>query len=311
MTGFALATVCNLVLFPISSRTVTFRDAAAYISALQAALKAQSVYILKLELEEVMMLDLQVNDGKKKDTGLSQDYQRAARRASGETKILQGCVKALTAVHGKMYGDLAFAKRETALGCLDADDIEEMFKLLRSVMVPLTGINTVVDIFTSMAEQPGRTRGEADIRETEASTSGKKDEREELSDFLQSLQAPFKALIDIMLQGLDHGAIQLDLIPKKHRDPRPVNKDLEVGSDGSEPGSARFVDHLQSQVNQFYSARGSSYNYWSHDAGFSGAKSTSATPERDNASRQIREHKLQQQRYLGLYVSQIRVTWPR
>ena len=304
MTGFALATACNLLLFPISSRTIIFRDAAAYIHALQASLKAQSVYIQKLELEDVMRLDLRQYDiEKKEDTMPSQDCQRKPSRTSREANALKDGIKALSAVHGKMYGDLAFAKREIALGCLNADDIDEMFKLLRSVMVPLIGMSTIVNAFTSLNEQLGQTRGEDDSKETEAPSSGKKNEQEERIDYLQSLQAPFEALVDIMQEGLDHTAIQLDLIPKKRRSSRPSNKDLEVGNDRLKPGSAGFVDHFQSGVDQFCSDHGNSFKHWSRDVDFGGAKSISVTQKEDGAVRRISE----QQMHLGLYVSQIRL----
>ena len=303
MTGFALATGCNLLLFPTSSRTVTFRDAAAYIHALQAALRAQSVYIQKLKPEDLMGLDLQKDNGEKmNETGLLRDREGTVSRAGQEAKALKGAVKALTAAHGKMYGDLPFAKREMALGYLDADDIDGMSKLLRSVMLSLVTMSTIVDIFPSVAKQMRRTHDEADCRETETPSSEKKDGQEELSDVLQSLQAPFKALTDILHEGLDHAAIQLNLVPKQPRTSHPSDQDLELGGDGPKPGSAGFVDHLESEVDRFYSDRGGPFKHLSHDADLGGAKSTSVTLEKDDADRQIRGRIVQQQMDLGLYV---------
>ncbi|KAL9104915.1 MAG: hypothetical protein Q9187_008846, partial [Circinaria calcarea] len=49
LTGFAIAFGVNLFVFPISSRDVVFKDASAYIKALQSTLKALTGYLQTLE----------------------------------------------------------------------------------------------------------------------------------------------------------------------------------------------------------------------------------------------------------------------
>jgi hypothetical protein len=54
-----------------------------------------------------------------------------------QATALKATLDGLKGLHGKLYGDLAFAKREIAWGKLDAKDIDEIFTHFRNILIPL------------------------------------------------------------------------------------------------------------------------------------------------------------------------------
>jgi hypothetical protein len=74
---------------------------------------------------------------------------------TAEAKALKGAVTGLVGLHGKLHGDMPFGKRETAWGKLSAKDLDEIFRLFRSILIPIVGMSTITDIFERIAERRG------------------------------------------------------------------------------------------------------------------------------------------------------------
>jgi hypothetical protein len=72
-----------------------------------------------------------------------------------QAKALKGAIAGLVGLHGKLHGDMPFAKREVAFGKLDAKDLDEMSRLFREILIPLIGMSTIMDIFERIAERRG------------------------------------------------------------------------------------------------------------------------------------------------------------
>jgi hypothetical protein len=138
LTAFAISTAVSLFLVPISSRTVVFAEMTGYIGATRATIKAQTAYLESLENSDMFS---QPGMEETNDKEVSKDKSAKGGKPTvpnyPEAKALKASVAGLTALHGKLYGDLPFGKREIAYGKLGPDDLDELFKLLQAILIPL------------------------------------------------------------------------------------------------------------------------------------------------------------------------------
>ena len=114
----------NFFVIPVTSRNVAMKEITGYVRLLQGCLKAQTAYLESLETSDMF-------------TGTESDGKSLRPSDSTEAKKLTASITALNGLHGKLYGDLPFAKREIAWGKLDAKDMDEIFVLFRKIMIPL------------------------------------------------------------------------------------------------------------------------------------------------------------------------------
>ena len=223
LAGFGIAVIVSFAVFPTTSRRTVFKKAAGYIDALRAALKAQAAFLQSLEDKD--------NFGTPEIAGLNNRRENPAKRLHHEkppTKprlnpqatALKAAVGALGELHGTINVEIAFAKTEIALGKLDATDISQLVRLLRSVMVPIVGMSSVADIFDRVADRRGwREASGETAEELEASKKKNDEEKSEWSDIMKSLYGPFEALTKAVDEGLQHALFVLELSkrPKSER----------------------------------------------------------------------------------------------
>lgn len=122
---------------------------------------------------------------------------------NAQAKALKGSLDALLGLHGKLHGDMSFAKRELAWGKLDQKDFDEIFRLFRSILIPLIGMGTITDIFARIAERrgwvevPNSKYHEAEKWE-ECSAQEKEKEKETWNAIMKTLHEPFEVVRDLL-----------------------------------------------------------------------------------------------------------------
>ena len=301
LTGFAIAFGVNLFVFPISSRDVVFKDVTGYIKSLQGTLKAQTGYLRTLEDGDMFF-----PEGDSENDGSSKVSLRA--------KELKAAISGLTAVHGKLHGDLSFGKKEIAWGKLDADDLSEIFKLFRAVMLPLIGMSSITDIFDRLAEKRGwkkdHTSSESSFDESEKQK--RESEVKSWNEILRTVHDPFEAMSDTLHQGLEHFSIALELTKKPRRNASanvgqdPANNvDIEAQDEPLQAGERGFVTRFQLNLDRYSESRQEVLKVWCRQKGIDLPEGDikAAAPvniDGENASLHLRDH---QQLYLVLYVS--------
>ena len=138
LTGLAISTGVALFIFPVSSRTVVLGEMTGYIGAIRGAIKAQSAYLQSLEKSDMFSQSLEEevsdNNVRKKKTHKN---EKTVIGSHHEAKALKGAIASLTGLHGKLQGDLPFGKREISYGKLQPKDLDEIFKLLQGILIPL------------------------------------------------------------------------------------------------------------------------------------------------------------------------------
>lgn len=269
LTGLALTTGAHFLIFPLSTRTVVFKEMTAYIGALRAALKAHSAYFESLEHEDMF--------------GRAETYDETIEKTNKKGKIyspeahnIRAAVQKITDLHGKLHGDLTFAKREFAFGKLGPEDLQLLFRQLRRTMVPVVGLSFIVDVFQRLsdynrwnepidpmvAEHPAET-----IRERVV---------QEWNDIMKAVHDPFALMIQTIDEGLEHVSITLKLSKRRkrkdsarHSGPGVSDKDgdVEESPANTSPGEEGFTEYFKQRLGEFRVAKKIALQAWAEEKG--------------------------------------------
>lgn len=318
LTAFALATAVNLFIIPVTSRKVVFKEQAGYIGLIRGTLKAQKAYLTSLETSDMFATapadDVNGTDGdaevQKKKTKKAGNKDTSHPAHNVQAKALKGSLDALLGLHGKLHGDMPFAKRELAWGKLDQQDLDEIFRLFRSILIPLIGMGTITDIFARIAERRGWVEvlnskyHEAEKWE-ECGAQEKEKEKETWNAIMKTLHEPFEVVVQAMDEGLEHASLALELTPKPKA---KQGDDIEAKAENPKPGDADFAKHLDQKMVEFYNRRGETLKAWARQKGLSEAQFNAArTPgiDEDFTPDEAQHRRDQQQLYLILYLEHL------
>ncbi|KAF4637953.1 hypothetical protein G7Y89_g102 [Cudoniella acicularis] len=311
LTAFAIASAVNLFIVPMTSRNVLFKELEGYIGAVRGTLKAQTAYLQSLETSDMFTETTTGDDKHSKDDKNRKKAGKKDNPISTQTpqaKALKGAIGGLKALHGKVYGDLPFAKREIAWGKLEAKDLDEIFVLLRAILIPLVGLSTITDIFERIAERRGWTHAartqhdEAEAWE-HAEEEAKNEEKRVWNEIMKTLHEPFVVLVTALDEGLEHAGLTLELItpPKKKK-----GEDEESKSADPKPGQPEFTKFLNTRTKDFYGGRGHTLKAWAKEKGLSAEQFDSfhgsTSGENQLNPNEIQHGRDQQQLYLILYM---------
>ncbi|KFY44062.1 hypothetical protein V494_01656 [Pseudogymnoascus sp. VKM F-4513 (FW-928)] len=313
LSAFAISTAVSLFIVPVSSRVVVKKEQAGYVQAVRGALKAQTAYLQSLESSDMFTATEAAADAtrderkkKKKD-----DKPKASPAETTEAKALKGAIASLTELHGKLHGDMAFAKREYAWGNLDAKDLDDIFTLFRDIIIPLIGMSTITDIFERTAERRGwveshqRSYDRAEPWE-HLDEAAKLEEKKVWNEVMKALHEPFAVAVAAMDEGMEHAGLVLEILPKPKK---KKEGDVEGTGTGPRPGDSDFASYLKQKVVDFNSKRGEALKAWAREKGLSEDQFESgngASHDSNNLTPDEAQHRRdQQQLYLILYMEHL------
>lgn len=291
LTGFAIATGVSLFVFPISSRKVVFGELAGYLGSLTGLLKAQGAYLQSLETFEPTEKSGETEKNSSSDKG----KQRPLETPEG-AKLRAGLAK-LYALHTKLPKDINFAKREPAIGKLGPKDISGMWKLMRPIMIPISGLSAVIDIL--------QRRAEVVAAEMPGENESKCKRIDDLHHLMKSLHEPFETMSTSISGAFQHVLITLELTKS------PKSKQDEESRGGNAvPGTAGFAESFKSQLDDFIDSKKKSLREWcSHhdidlppdffESGYTPIDTT--TLNADASEEDLRDYN-RRQLYFALYV---------
>jgi len=223
LTGFAISTGVSVLIFPLTSRQVVFMEMTGYIGSLRAAMKANLDYLTSLENVD-LFAPHRINTAGEQVLG------------SREADTFQGKMQALAALQAKFHTDLPFAKREIAMGKLGPDDLQQIQKLLREIMLPTVGLSCLPEAFQRIAEERGWDPS-LDLAHASVADAQNNDERvrietiQEWHELMKILRKPFGKVTETIDEGLEHIAITLQLAPK----PKARGAEATAEESGSVP----------------------------------------------------------------------------
>ncbi|OJJ50794.1 hypothetical protein ASPZODRAFT_148204 [Penicilliopsis zonata CBS 506.65] len=268
LLGLALSAAVSFIVLPNTTRKVVFGQMAGYIGGLRAALKTQAVYFESLEQNDMF--------------GRAETYDETVEKIGKKGKVwspeaaaVRAAVRNITDLHGKLHGDLTFAKREVAYGRLGPDDLQNTFRHLRRVMIPVLGLSFVVDVFqrlsdinlwNSPAYEGPVQRRTGEMREQAV---------HEWNAIMRSVHEPFDAVIRLIDEGLQHISYAMTFAkpPKK---PAPGNgssaeadnPDIEASAVSTAPGDPGFAAYFEEKLEEFKEAKLIALRTWCEDRGF-------------------------------------------
>ncbi|KAK0787129.1 hypothetical protein LTR38_011790 [Friedmanniomyces endolithicus] len=252
LTGFAISTGVSLFVFPLTSRGVVFNDIAGYINSLRGCMQANLDYLHSLE-DSDMFAPHRVNTAGDDVVG------------SKEAAVFKAKVQALTGLHAKLNMDLPFAKREVAFGSLGPDDIQELARGLRQIMVPTVGLSSMPEIFQRIAESRGWDR-ELDL--SQATVNDAPDDEEKIRvetiqqwhHLMKKLREPYGRATTTIDEGLAHIAIRLRLTPKQSV--RSAENAAESNGDEPQPGETGFAAYYARRSADVVQSRKDLFRSW-------------------------------------------------
>ncbi|KAK3952214.1 hypothetical protein QBC32DRAFT_145674 [Pseudoneurospora amorphoporcata] len=262
LCAFAIALAVNLLVFPVSSRLVVFKEIAGAIGLLRKTSALQKAYLASLESDDMFA------PATRTDTSASKEAKKAKKAKKANTKpritkeakaarALAGTAAALRELAGKLHADMGFAKRDIAWGRLDAKDLGHLFTLLRNVYIPVLGMTTIIDIFKRVSETEGWHTEEDTPPEVVAE---KEMEKRVWNEVMKQMHEPFDILSEAIDKGLQHAALQLDLTP---RPKKSKTADIEEkAGQPLQPGDLGYAQVIHDKVTAFYAKKGELLKIW-------------------------------------------------
>lgn len=254
LTAFAISAACSLLIFPVPSRTVTNAQMKGLIMLLRGAVKQEKLYMQTLEREDMFAIPHDVSaevDTKKTKSGKSKKKEAAEPVSMAEAKALKQTVAGIRELAGKLQADLEFAKRDFSWGKLEPEDLQNIFTYLRSCVIPVTGMSTLIDIFQRVAEK----RSWATDDNTPAEVLAEKNEEKRVwNQVMKQLHGPFETLSEAIDQGLEHAGLLLEILPRpkaeKKKQTGQSNGAADVEATGGlvKPGDPEFAKVLEEKV---------------------------------------------------------------
>ena len=315
-TGFAIATGVSLFIFPVSVRSMFFKQSAGFIAAVQGTLKAQIAYLQVLEKKDMFRTPTDSDEDEKRQKSSKHKKGKGVKpNGTAEAQGLKAAIGALGELYGKMHADVTFAKREMAWGKLDASDIDELLKLFQAIILPMAGMSSAADIFQRIAETRGWTQ-----QETALSPENEK-RKDQWNEIMRTLHDPFLTVTETMHDGLQHALYTLELakFPKKQKAGKKssgndaASKDVEADAGIMKPGDSEYAAYLTKKIDVFYEQRKTTLAVWCQHRGikmnadlFENPSETALniSTENVNPTHDPEERaRNQRQLYLVLYVS--------
>lgn len=264
LLAMAIALAVNLIVFPVSSRLVVFKEFAGAIGLLRKTSALQKAYMASLESEDMFAPATRTDTWARKEAKKAKKANRKPRitKEAKAARALSETAAALRELSGKLHADMAFAKRDIAWGRLDAKDLNHMFTLLRNVYIPVLGMTTIIDIFKRVSETQGWYTEEDTPPEVVAE---KEIEKRVWNEVMKQMHEPFEILSEVIDKGLQHAALQLDLTPRPKKS-KATDVEEKAGKE-LQPGDTGYAQVIHEKVTAFYAKKGELLKIWVKEKG--------------------------------------------
>lgn len=217
-----------------------------------------------------------------------------------EADALKKVTADVTELQVKIQAELRYAKREVAWGKLGPKDMVTICRLLKNILVPLWGMESLTGI-TDRIEKRGGWRIPKMLNSTrnliESDLNSLEDEEmEQWKDILGKLNYPVHRLQQAVIEGIDHSLYTLELAK---RPVSPVKTDLEEYSLGCSTGKISPAKGLENMIQDFLGRREGLLREWCTEKGVDDSSQLNGMAPLDNQLHQRHQSQL----YLILNVS--------
>ncbi|PYI11948.1 hypothetical protein BO78DRAFT_331869 [Aspergillus sclerotiicarbonarius CBS 121057] len=250
MLGFAIATGVSLLILPITSRGHVFDDVKAYVAQIDTVLQSQISFVkgtsevwtgsqglLKRIRTARSMRDMENNP--------SSDLESKQKR-------LTASITKLNALHGKLQSDLLYSTDEIAWGKLSAEDVNKIGSLLRSILLPLSGMAMLPEVLDMIVKNEGTHHNSLGSRDNEEE-SVKDSEMQKVAQTLHDRLVDSSRLVTV---GLQYVLLAFGLVKRKKIEKQCLgNSDEEAAGDILSPLQPDFALRFEKEMRQYFSHR--------------------------------------------------------
>ncbi|RDH38219.1 hypothetical protein BDQ94DRAFT_156886 [Aspergillus welwitschiae] len=250
MLGFAIATGVSLLILPITSRGHVFDDIRGYVAQIDNVLQSQIDFVKGTS--EVWT----GNQGLLKRTRTARsmrDMQNSPiSDLEAKQKRLTASITKLNGLHGKLQSDLLYSKDEIAWGKLSAGDLSRIGGLLRSILLPLSGMAMLPEVLDMIIRNEG-TRNSS-LRSVDAEEDSLK--QTEMQKVAQTLQDRLVDSSRLVTVGLQYVLLALGLSKRKKIEKQYSGKTDEEGTgELLTPLEPEFAQRFEQEMRNYFSRR--------------------------------------------------------
>lgn len=253
LTGQAISAGVCLFIIPVSSRKVFFAEAAGFLQTCRGLLKAQVGFVRVIEYSKLC----NPLHGKVRET---EEGKALTQMFKERAKALKAVSAGILTLGAKLRDDVVFARRESAYGHFRETDISEIHQLLRRIMIPISGLATIVEISEGMQEDSNAVEPVSELQEQEI-----EEERKEWVEMISSVLVTFENMIQILDNSILHVLILLRFVPEASAKTKEHDVENEAGP--PRPGDVGYGDFLESRMNQFRKTRTEELKSWANERG--------------------------------------------
>ncbi len=222
-----------------------------YLHHLKAVLDAQDKFAASLPTR-----DWYGKNGSRCSDGGIDNRDNTGKRLTPwpEADALRAATAKATECQLKIQSELRYVKREMAWGKLEAKDFVSIVKLLKNILIPILGTESLVDIADRNEKQGGwasvRTRGDEPVPEL------KSVEVEQWQRLFDQLRAPVHQLLQAMIEGLDYAFCALEFTKST------TKTDPEARGFDYSPEGRGIATYLEKMIQNFLKEREGPMKEW-------------------------------------------------
>ncbi len=254
LTGQAISAGVCLLVIPVSSRKVFFAETTGFLQMCRGLLKAQMGFVRVLEHSKLC------NPLVRKEHLETEEGRAVLKTFKEKAQALKAASAGILGLGAKLRDDVVFARRESAYGHFRETDITELHQLLRRIMIPISGLATIVEISEGMQEDGSM----PDYVPEGVSDADFHTERKEWLGMIAAVMVTFENMVQILDDSILHILILLQFVPT------PKNgsaADVEKDGDTRRPGQEGYGDYLDQRIKDFRKTRTTELKQWANDRG--------------------------------------------
>lgn len=266
MIGFAVATGVSLLILPITSRGDVFHDIKGYVTAVEGVLQTQISFVEDSSATGLLMGRSLLRRSRTAMSTRNMQIEGEPDVVESKQKHLQASMAKLTGLHSKLHADLFYSKDEIAWGKLSAEDLSVIASLLRSVLLPLSGMSMLPEILETIIKNEGPHDSYADDDDDDhhhgdSGVDGEGSRKySEIQKVAQTLHERLLSSSGLVKLGLHYFLLSLELIKPKHLDTQKKTrkggvqvKDEEARGETLSPLEPHFVERYEHELRNYYS----------------------------------------------------------
>jgi hypothetical protein len=164
----------------------------------------------------------------------------------------------------EVQSELRYAKREFAWGKLGAKDYGTMYLLLRGILSPLLGLESIVEVTDRIEKRGGWRAGSSHSAMKPGENTLDDKEKEEWIWLFEKLHGPVEQLKQAMIEGINHASYTLEILKRPKSAPKA---DVEAKGPDSEASGEGCAAHLEKSIQDFLQQREAPLRQWCTNKG--------------------------------------------